>query len=151
MARNSQLDDVEVQRVGHVREHFAGSDRLSQSASGIGAAASATLIAGRPELGRLDRSRIAARASVAPMANGSGSSKCRRRIQGGRFDIGRVLYMAALTASRRNAVIKALNPRLIAPGKLPEVALIARTRKLLALLDAMVRANQPRNHSLHTA
>ena len=84
--------------VAHVREHFAELDRLLQSASGIGPVASATLIAELPELGRLNRREIAALVGVAPMANDSGSSG-RRRIQGGRFDVRRVLYMAALTAS----------------------------------------------------
>ncbi len=78
-------------------------DRLLQSASGIGPVASATLIAGLPELSRLNRREIAALVGIAPMDNDSGSSKGRRRIQGGRFDVRRVLYMAALTASRRQA------------------------------------------------
>jgi transposase len=138
-----QLDGIEAQMVGHVREHFGELDRLLQSASGIGPVASATLIAELPELGRLNRREIAALVGIAPMANDSGSSKGRRRIQGGRFEIRRVLYMAALTASRRNPVVKAFYERLIAAGKLPKVALVACMRKLLTTLNAMVRTNKP--------
>lgn len=85
------------------------------------------------------------------MANDSGCSMGRRRIQGGRFDVRRVLYMAALTASRRNPGVKAFYERLIAAGKLPKVALVACMRKLLTMLNAMVRTNKPWNNSLHRA
>lgn len=134
-----QLDDIEVQMVAHVQEHFSELDQLLQSASGIGPVASATLIAELPELGRLNRREIAALVGVAPMANDSGSSKGRRRIQGGRFEVRRVLYMAALTASRRNPSVKLFYERLVAAGKLPKVALVACMRKLLSTLNAMVR------------
>lgn len=150
-AIQAQLDDIEGQMVGHVRQHFAELDRLLQSASGIGPVASATLIAELPELGRLNRREIAALVGVAPMANDSGSSRGRRRVQGGRFEIRRVLYMAALTASRRNPAIKAFYERLLAAGKLPKVALVACMRKLLTILNAMVRTRSPWNKSLHGA
>jgi transposase len=150
-AIQAQLDDIEGQMVGHVREHFAELDRLLQSASGIGPVASATLIAELPELGRLNRREIAALVGVAPMANDSGSSRGRRRVQGGRFEIRRVLYMAALTASRRNPAIKAFYERLLAAAKLPKVALVACMRKLLTILNAMVRTRSHWNKSLHGA
>jgi len=150
-AIKAQLDEIEAQMVGHVREHFGEINRLLQSASGIGPVTSATLIAELPELGRLNRREIAALVGIAPMANDSGSSKGRRRIQGGRFDVRRVLYMAALTASCRNPVIKTFYDRLIAAGKLPKVALVACMRKLLTTLNAMVRTHQPWNNSLHGA
>lgn len=150
-AIKTQLDDIEGQMVGHVREHFAELDRLLQSASGIGPVASATLIAELPELGRLNRREIAALVGVAPMANDSGSSRGRRRVQGGRFEIRRVLYMAALTASRRNPAIKVFYERLLAAGKLPKVALVACMRKLLTILNAMARTRSPWNKSLHGA
>jgi transposase len=140
-AIKAQLDGIEAQMVTHVREHFGELDRLLQSASGIGPVASATLIAELPELGRLNRREVAALVGVAPMANDSGSSKGRRRIQGGRFEVRRVLYMAALTASRHNPSIKVFYERLIAAGKLPKVALVACMRKLLGTLNAMVRTN----------
>lgn len=150
-AIKAQLDDIEAQMVTHVDDHFAELDTVLQSASGIGPVASATLIAELPELGRLNRREIAALVGIAPMANDSGSSKGRRRIQGGRFDVRRVLYMAALTASRRNPVIKVFYDRLLAAGKLPKVALVACMRKLLTTLNAMVRTNKPWDNSPHAA
>lgn len=148
-AIQAQIDDINGQMVAHVREHFGELDRLLQSARGIGPVASATLIAGLPELGRLNRREIAALVGVAPMARDSGSTRGRRHIQGGRFEIRRVLYMAALTASRRNPAIKAFYERLIAAGKLPKVALVACMRKLLSVLNAMVKTHQPWDSSLH--
>jgi transposase len=135
----TQLDDIEAQMVAHVGERFDERDRLLQSTSGIGPVASATLIAELPELGRLNRREIASLVGVAPMAKDSGNSKGRRRIQGGRFEVRRVLYMAALTASRRNPAIKTFYERLVAAGKLPKVALVACMRKLLGVLNAMVK------------
>jgi len=148
-AIRAQLDEVEGQMLNHLHEHFAELDNLLRSASGIGPIASATLIADLPELGRLNRQRICALVGIAPMANDSGTSRGRRRIQGGRFEVRRVLYMAALTAARRNPVIKAFYQRLLAAGKLPKVALVACMRKLLTILNAMVRTSKPWNTSLH--
>jgi transposase len=142
-AIRAQLDDVEAQMVGHVKEHYEELDKLLRSASGIGPVASATLIAELPELGRLNRREIAALVGVAPMANDSGTTRGRRRIQGGRFEIRRVLYMAALVAAKHNPAIRAFYQRLLAAGKLPKVALVACMRKLLTTLNAMVKTNTP--------
>jgi transposase len=150
-AIRKQLDEVEAQMVGHVREHYAALDKLLRSASGIGPVASATLIAELPELGRLNRRQIAALVGVAPMANDSGTSRGRRRVQGGRFEIRRVLYMATLTAATHNPTIKAFYQRLIAAGKLPKVALVACMRKLLTTLNAMVKTNTPWAADFHSA
>ena len=150
-AIKAQLDDLEAQMMDHVREHFSGLDGLLQSTSGIGPVASATLIAQLPELGRLNRREIAALVGVAPMSNDSGNRKGRRRVQGGRFEIRRVLYMATLTAARYNPVIRAFYERLKAAGKLPKVALVACMRKLLTMLNAMVRTSKPWDASLHSA
>jgi len=150
-AIRAQLDDVEAQMVTHVRKHFAELDQLLQSASGIGPVASATLIAELPELGRLNRREIAALVGVAPTANDSGTSRGRRHVQGGRFEIRRVLYMATLSAARHNPSIKAFYDRLLAAGKFPKVALVACMRKLLTMLNAMVRHNKPWDQSLHNA
>lgn len=150
-AIRKQLDDVEAQMVSHVQAHYAELDKLLRSASGIGPVASATLIAKWPELGTLNRREIAALVGVAPMANDSGNSKGRRRVQGGRFEIRRVLYMATLTAARHNPAIKAFYDRLKAAGKLPKVALVACKRKLLTTLNAMVKTNKPWDKSLHAA
>ena len=150
-AIRAQIDDLEGQMIAHVQQHFAELDALLQTTRGIGPIASATLIAELPELGRLNRREIAALVGVAPMANDSGSSRGRRRVQGGRFEIRRVLYMATLTAARRNPAIRSFYQRLIAAGKLPKVALVACMRKLLTVINAMVRTNKPWDNSLHQA
>jgi transposase len=150
-AIRAQLDDVEGQMVRHVREHFAELDTVLRSATGIGRVTSATLIATVPELGHLNRREIAALVGVAPMANESGTSRGRRRVQGGRFEVRRVLYMAALSAARRNPAIRVFYQRLRATGKLPKVALVACMRKLLTILNAMARSRKPWDQSLHRA
>ncbi|MBR8095057.1 IS110-like element ISBcen8 family transposase, partial [Burkholderia cenocepacia] len=99
-AIQAQLDDIDAQMVAHVRQHFGELDRLLQSTHGIGPVSSACLIAELPELGRLNRRQIAALVGVAPIACDSGLRNGRRRVQGGRFAIRRVLYMATLTATR---------------------------------------------------
>jgi transposase len=142
VAIRAQLDEVELQMVSHVKEHYEELDKLLRSASGIGPVASATLIAELPELGKLNRREIAALVGVAPMANDSGNSRGRRRVQGGRSEIRRVLYMATLTAARYNPAIKAFYQRLLGAGKLPKVALVACMRKLLTTLNAMVKNNK---------
>lgn len=150
-AIRKQLDEVEGQMVSHVGEHYAELDKLLRSASGIGPVASATLIAELPELGLLNRRQIAALVGVAPMANDSGKRHGRRRVQGGRFEIRRVLYMATLAATTHNPTIKAFYQRLLAAGKLPKVALVACMRKLLTTLNAMVRTNTPWSVNFHSA
>lgn len=150
-AIRAQLDDVEAQMVSHVREHFAELDTLLRSARGIGPIASATLLATLPELGRLTRRQIAALVGVAPVANDSGTAHGRRRVQGGRFETRRVLYMATLTAAKHNPAICAFYQRLVGAGKLPKVALVACMRKLLTTLNAMVRTNKPWDSSPHRA
>lgn len=150
-AIKAQLDEIEAQMRTHVHEHFGPLDALLQSAAGIGPVASATLVAELPELGKLNRREIAALVGVAPMANDSGSSKGRRRVQGGRFEVRRVLYMATLAATRYNPAIRAFYERLRAAGKLPKLALVACMRKLLTTLNAMVRTGKPWDKSLHGA
>lgn len=148
-AVKAQLDDVEGQMVGHVKEHFGQLDAILQSVTGIGPVASASLIAELPELGKLNRRQIASLVGVAPFAKDSGTSKGRRRVQGGRFDIRRVLYMATLTAAFRNPTFMAFYQRLITAGKLPKVALVACMRKLLTTLNAMVKTGSkwdPEHH-----
>jgi transposase len=148
-ALQAQLDEIDAAMRRHLSEHYAELDRLLQSAGGIGPIASATLIGALPELGRLNRRQIAALVGIAPMAKDSGQSKGRRRIQGGRFEVRRVLYMATLAATRHNPAIRAFYERLRAAGKLPKVALVACMRKLLTILNAMVRTQTPWNPALH--
>lgn len=138
-AIEQQLERVDHDMGRHVTTHFADMDQLLRSTGGIGPVASATLIAELPELGRLNRRQIAALVGVAPIARDSGQRHGRRRIQGGRGRIRRTLYMATLSAARHNPVIRAHYQRLIAAGKLKKVALVACMRKLLTILNAMVR------------
>lgn len=150
-AIRAQLDDLEGQMRSHVSQHFAELDALLRSARGIGPIASATLIASLPELGRLSRREIGALVGVAPIANDSGTSHGRRRVRGGRFHVRRVLYMATLSAANYNPTIRAHYQRLVAAGKLPKVALVACMRKLLTILNAMVRTHTPWRETPHRA
>jgi transposase len=150
-AIRNQLDDVDGQMQAQVHEHYAELDALLRSAKRVGPIASATLIAALPELGRLNRREISALVGVAPMANDSGTARGRRRIHGGRFDVRCVLYMATLSARTYNPAIRAHYERLRAAGKVPKVALVACMRKLLTMLNAMVRTNTPWTDSLHSA
>jgi transposase len=145
-----QLRDVDHDMGQHVTRYFAELDQLLQSAHGIGPVASATLIADLPELGRLTRRQIASLVGVAPYACDSGSMRGRRRVQGGRFEVRRTLYMATLTAATHNPIIRAHYERLIAQGKLKKVALVACMRKLLIILNAMARTRTTFNaHHVH--
>ena len=112
---------------------------LLKSVPGIGPVISRTLLAELPELGELNRKQIAALVGVAPLNRDSGTLRGRRAIWGGRASVRAVLYMAALVASRRNAVIRAFYKRLRNAGKAPKVALVACMRKLLTILNAMIK------------
>jgi transposase len=118
-------------------------DELLQSVPGIGPKTSSMLIAELPELGTLTRHKIAALVGVAPMDDDSGKYRGPRRIQGGRFVVRCGLYMAALVASRCNPVIAAFHQRLIAAGKTPKQALTACMRKILVILNAILRDHRP--------
>jgi transposase len=112
---------------------------LLKSVPGIGPIISRTLVAELPELGQLNRKQIAALVGIAPLNRDSGTLKGRRTIWGGRATVRAVLYMAALVASRRNAVIRAFYKRLRSAGKAPKVALVACMRKLLTILNSMIK------------
>lgn len=122
-------------------------DDLLKSVPGIGNATARTLIAELPELGALDRRRIAALVGVAPVNRDSGTLRGKRAIAGGRASVRAALYMAALVASRRNPAIAAFYRRLLAAGKAPKQALVACMRKLLAMLNAMLRDKRPWQHA----
>jgi transposase len=113
--------------------------RILCSVKGVGPALACSLIAGMVELGKLNRREIAKLAGTAPLARDSGKFKGRRMIWGGRSAIRAVLYMAALVATRHNPVIRDFYQRLLRAGKLKKVALVACMRKLLTILNAMVR------------
>lgn len=114
-------------------------DDLLQSVKGIGPAVSSSLLAGLPELGALNRKEIAALVGVAPMNRDSGKWRGHRSILGGRSHVRSALYMGVLAAARSNADIRPFYQRLVAAGKPKKVALTACMRKLLTILNAMLR------------
>jgi transposase len=136
-----RLTDVD-EEIGTAIQHSAVwrvHDDLLRTVPGIGPATARTLLAELPELGRLDRRAIAALVGVAPFNCDSGQFRGRRRIWGGRRSVRASLYMAALVASRHNPVLAAFYRRLRDLGKPPKVALVAVMRKLLTILNAMIK------------
>jgi len=124
-------------------------DDLLKSVPGIGKVTSLTLSIDLPELGTLDRKQIAALAGLAPLNRDSGKVVGKRRIWGGRASVRTALYMACVASLRCNPVIKTLYTRLTQLGrKPPKVALVACMRKMLTILNAMVRDHRPWNHAL---
>lgn len=112
---------------------------LLRSVPGFGRVVSSLLLVALPELGTLDRRRIAALVGVAPLNQDSGTLRGKRRIWGGRADVRTVLYMAAMTAVRCNPVIRAFYARLLSHGKAKKAALVACARKLLVQANAILR------------
>lgn len=115
---------------------------LLRSVPGVGRVVATTLLAELPELGRLTRKEIAKLVGLAPLARDSGTQRGRRFIRGGRAHVRAVLYMGALVATRRNAVIGRFYTRLLAAGKPKKLALTACMRKLLTILNSMVRSQE---------
>ena len=113
------------------------------TAPGVGPNLARTLLVGLPELGTLNRWQIAALAGVAPFNHDSGNRRGTRHIRGGRSDVRAALYMATLVATRHNPLIRQFYVRLCAAGKLKKVALVACMRKLLTILNAMLKHNTP--------
>lgn len=116
---------------------------ILDSAPGVGKVTSATLLAELPELGKMDRRKIAALVGVAPMNFDTGKKRGYRKTKGGRGGVRSVLYMATLVATRRNPVIRAQYQQLLKRGKEKKVALTACMRKFLTILNAMLRDKQP--------
>lgn len=118
-------------------------DDLLQSVPGVGPILSATLLAALPELGTLNRKQVAALAGVAPLNRDSGNFRGKRTVWGGRAKVRSALYMATLAATRHNAIIRAFYQRLRAAGKENKVALTACMRKLLTILNAILKHRTP--------
>lgn len=142
--RQSQLDRelrkrIEQSPVWRVK------DALLRSTQGIGEVNAATLMGGLAELGTLNRKQIAALVGVAPFNRDSGTHHGKRSIWGGRANVRHVLYMATLSAQRCNPQIRAMSERLAVKGKPPKVIIVACMRKLLTILNAMLRDQQPWN------
>ena len=146
---DKQLADVDKDIDDLLERHFKQQHELLDSIKGVGPVTIVTMTALVPELGRLDRRQISKLIGVAPLANDSGQHKGRRSIWGGRKDVRSVLYMAILSAIRFNDVIKAFYDRLIAAGKLKKVAMVACMRKLLTILNAMLRDQTLWNAAKH--
>ncbi len=147
----AQIDEVDAELARHIDTHHAEIAKQLASVRGIGPATTASLIAEVPELGRLTRREIAALIGVAPFNRDSGQMRGKRAIFGGRADVRRGLYMATLVAIRCNLAIKCFYERLVAAGKPKKVAIVACMRKLLTILNAMVRTGKAWDDSLHAA
>jgi transposase len=135
--------EQEIDRMVQSRPDFKCKDEILRSVPGIGPVTSAILIANLPELGKYDRKIMAALVGVAPFNDDSGYRRGKRRVKGGRADVRTVLYMATISASRYNPIIKSFYEHLLQKGKLKKVALVACMRKLLTILNAMLRDLKP--------
>ncbi len=143
----SQIIAIEGEIDASIKEDQAlrEKDDLLQSVPGVGTVLSSTLLTQLPELGILSNKQISALVGVAPFPRESGKWKGKRFCQGGRNSIRKVLYMATISASRFNPIIKQFYEHLLERGKLKKVALIACSRKLITILNAMVRNNSSWN------
>jgi transposase len=134
-----QLAEIDRDIDTHLERHFKEQRTLLDTVTGVGPVTILTLTSSLPELGTLGRRQIAKLVGVAPLAHESGCRKGARHIAGGRAQVRSVVYMAALSAIRSNPVLAAFHHRLIAAGKPKKVAMVACMRKLLTILNAMLR------------
>jgi transposase len=147
LAELNQEIEEKIQNTPHFKEKGA----ILRSAKGVGPVLSAKLLSGLPELGHMDRKKIAALVGVAPFNDDSGHHRGKRRFKGGRADVREVLYMATVAAVRSNPAIRPFYQHLLQHGKLKKVALGACMRKFLTILNAMSRDGQPFHLSQHIA
>ena len=133
--------DTEIARLVQSDDDWRARADILKSTPGVGEVTSTTLIAELPELGKLNRQQISSLVGVAPFNRDSGTMRGRRSIYGGRRSVRSALYMAAMTARRHNPVLKAFADRLEDRGKSPKVILVACMRKLLVILNTMVKTN----------
>ena len=138
-----QLADIDNDLQHALKERHADLSGLLQSVKGVGPTTASTLIAELPELGLLTRKQITSLVGLAPLNRDSGTLRGQRHIFGGRSSVRRVLYVAALVATRFNPAIKVCYQRLLAAGKPKKVALVACMRKLLITLNAIARTKTP--------
>jgi transposase len=138
----TKLDDDLSKRL-RSSELWKTKDDLLRGIPGVGAVTTLTLLAKCPELGALNRREIAKLTGIAPLANDSGKHRGKRSIWGGRADVRAVLYMAAVSAIRCNPVIRAFADRLTQAGKPPKIVIVACMRKLLTIMNAMLKNNTP--------
>ena len=140
--RITDLDDDLTKRL-RASDAWRAKDDLLRGIPGVGAVTSLTMLAKCPELGKLNRREIAALTGVAPLAKDSGKHRGKRFIWGGRADVRAVLYMATVSAIRFNSRIKAFADRLKQAGKPSKVVIVACMRKLLTIMNAMLKNNTP--------
>ena len=146
---DKQLIDIDHDVDEHLERHFKEQRALLDSVKGVGPVTILTLSSVLPELGKLGRRQIAKLVGVAPLADDSGQRKGKRRIWGGRAEVRSVMFMATMSAIRYNPVIRVFHSRLIAARKPKKVAIVACMRKLLTILNAMLRDQAAWNPSKH--
>lgn len=142
---DAQIKDVDRDLDGRLKDSpvYQHKYELLESVPGVGRVTVSMLLGRLPELGTLDRKRVAALVGVAPFAQDSGKRRGQRYIQGGRADVRSALYMAAFAARQCDGPIKAMFERLRAAGKRYKVAMTACMRKLLVILNAILKSGQP--------
>ena len=150
-ALDRELARVEQEMHAFIGAHHAELLALLGEVKGVGKATISTLLAEVPELGELSGREISALVGVAPINRDSGTLRGKRTTFGGRPQVRKVLFMAALVATRYNPVIKVFYTRLVAAGKPKKLAITACARKLLTILNAMAKARKPFNAELHLA
>jgi transposase len=152
LTRRLARTDDDLAAAIHASPLWRAKDEILQSTPGVGPILSRTLVAEVPELGLLNRQEIAALIGVAPFNRDSGTLRGKRAVWGGRAHVRAVLYMSTLAAVRHNPVLKAFYERLRAVGKAPKVALTACMRKLLTILNAMLKHQTPwqENYANHS-
>jgi transposase len=143
LKEQKKLLDEQIQEFLKQQQGWQAQSEILGSAPGVGPVTTATLLAELPELGKLDRKKIAALVGVAPMNYDSGRKRGYRKTKGGRSDVRSVLYMSTLVATRYNPLIQTQYQHMLKRGKLKKVALTACMRKFLTILNAMVRDQQP--------
>ena len=140
---NSQIALIDKDIARNLDQHFAPTLALLQGIKGVAVGTKAALMAQLPELGQLTQRQIGKLVGVAPLNCDSGKFKGKRVTWGGRAPLRAALYMATLSATRHEPVIKAFYQQLIARGKAPKVALVACMHKLLTIMNAIVRSGKP--------
>jgi len=143
LKEEKKILDMQIQQFVAQQDGWQEQTEILKSAPGVGQVTTATLLAELPELGKMDRKKIAALVGVAPMNYDSGKKRGYRKTKGGRGDVRSVLYMSTLVATRYNPLIRAQYQQLLKRGKLKKVALMACMRKFLTILNAMLRDQQP--------
>jgi transposase len=140
---DKQISALDKDIANRLKGHFEDKLKLLEGLKGVGPNTQAVLMAALPELGQLNRREIGKLVGVAPLNKDSGKMRGKRAIWGGRANVRTALYMATLSAVSHNPVIRSHYERLQAAGKLPKVALVACMRKLLAIINAIIKSGVP--------